>query len=123
MIDHCHTGGMEDVVAVAVRLADGRQRYFLTWGRIQDAVDPEPVCALVLRCSQSCSLGAAPVSARLCGTLREAADSPDAPYFYEAFLAFASHPAPSEADYPAWKAGVAERMEAGRDIWYCGQPA
>jgi hypothetical protein len=70
MIDHCHTGGMEDVVAVA-----------------------------------------------------EAAESPDAPYFYEAFLAFASHPAPSDEGYPAWKAGVAERMEAGRDIWYCGQPA
>lgn len=111
------------MIAVAVRLADGGQRYFLAWGRIQDAVDPEPVCALVLRYSRSCSLGGAPVSARLCATLREAADSPDAPYFYEAFLQFASRSAPSEADYPAWKAGVAERMEAGRDIWYCGQPA
>jgi hypothetical protein len=114
---------VDDVIAVAVRLADGRQRYFLTWGRIQAAVDPDPVCALVLRFSRSCSLGGAPVSARLCGTLREAADSPDAPCFYEAFLAFAAHSAPSKADYPAWKAGVAERMEAGRDIWYCGQPA
>ena len=113
---------MEDVVAAAVRLDDGRQD-FLTWGRMQDHGRSRPVCALVLRYSQSCSLGGAPVSARLCGTLREAAESPDAPYFYEAFLAFASHPAPSEADYPAWKAGVAERMEAGRDIWYCGQPA
>ena len=111
------------MIAVAVRPGDGRQRYFLTWGRIQDVIDPEPVCALVLRSSRSCSLGGAPVSARLCGTLREAADSADAPYFYEAFLAFASHPAPSDEGYPAWKAGVAERMEAGQDIWYCGQPA
>jgi hypothetical protein len=114
---------MEDVIAVAVRLDDGRQRYFLTWGRIQDVADPEPVCDLVLRFSRSCSLGAAPVSARLCPTLREAADSPDAPYFYEAFLAFGSHPVPSGADYPAWKANIAEMMEAGQDIWYCGQPA
>ena len=117
-----HTGGVEDVIAVAVRLADGRQRYFLTWGRIQSVVDPGPVCDLVFRFSRSCSLGAAPVGARLCATLREAADSPDAPYFYESFLAFASGPAPSGEDYPAWKASVAEKMEAGREIWYCGQP-
>jgi hypothetical protein len=114
---------VDEVIAVAVRLADGRQRYFLTWGRIQAAIDPEPVCALVLRFSGSCSLGGAPVSARLCATVREAADSPDAPYFYEAFFALASHPPPADAGYPAWKAGVAERMETGQDIWYCGQPA
>jgi hypothetical protein len=61
--------------------------------------------------------------ARLCATLREAADSPDAPSFHESFLAFASQPPPSGADYPAWKAAVAERMEAGQEISYCGQPA
>jgi hypothetical protein len=118
-----HTGGVEDVIAVAVRLADGRQRYFLTWGRIQDRIDPGPVCDLVFRFSRSCSLGGAPVSARLCATLREAADSPDAPYFYESFLAFASRPVPSGEDYPAWRARIAERMEAGQDISYCGRPA
>jgi hypothetical protein len=118
-----HTGGVDDVIAVAVRLADGRQRYFLTWGRIQDNVDPGPVCDLVFRFSRSCSLGAAPVSARLCATLREAADSPDAPYFYESFLAFASRLVPSGEDYPAWRARIAERMEAGQDISYCGRPA
>jgi hypothetical protein len=114
---------VDDVIAVAVRLDDGRERYFLTWGRIQDKIDPGPVCDLVLRSSRSCSLGGAPVSARLCATLREAADSPDAPYFYECFFQFASQPPPSEEDYPAWKARIAERMEAGRDISYCGQPA
>jgi hypothetical protein len=85
---------VEEVIAVAVRLADGRQRYFLTWGRIQDSIDPGPVCELVFRFSRSCSLGGVPVSARLCGTLREAADSPDAPCFYESFLAFASRRPP-----------------------------
>jgi hypothetical protein len=114
---------VEDVIAVAVRLADGGQRYFLTWGRVQHATNPEPVCALVLRFSRSCSLGGAPVSARLCATLREAADSPDAPYFYEAMLAFASHPPPAGPNYPAWKTSAGEKMEAGQDIWYCGRPA
>jgi hypothetical protein len=112
---------VDDVVAVEVRLADGRQRYFLTWGRIQDTVDSGPVCDLVLRFSRSCSLGGVPVSARLCTALREAADSPDAPYFYEGFLAFA-RPAPVEEDQPAWKAEIAEKMKAGREIYYCGRP-
>jgi len=115
---------MDDVIAVEVRLADGRQRYFLTWGRIQDHVDPGPVCELVLRFSRSCSLGGVAVSARLCATLREAADSPDAPYFYECFLAFTSRPAPSgEEDYQAWKAAITEKMERGQEICYCGRPA
>lgn len=39
---------MDDVVAVEVTLADGGLRYFVTWGRIQQTVDPEPVCKLVL---------------------------------------------------------------------------
>lgn len=39
---------MEDLIAVEVRLADGQSRYFLTWGRIQQAADPGPVAALVL---------------------------------------------------------------------------
>lgn len=114
---------MDDVIAVEVRLADGRQRYFLTWGRVQDHVDPEQVCDLVLRFSRSCSLGGVPVSARLCATLREAADSPDAPYFYECFLGFASRPVPSGDGHQEWKATIAEKMEAGQEICYCGRPA
>ena len=35
---------MDDVVAVELGLGDGEPRYFLTWGRIQNAVDPAPVC-------------------------------------------------------------------------------
>ncbi|MGH9439737.1 MAG: hypothetical protein ACRD22_18120 [Terriglobia bacterium] len=113
---------MDDLIAVEVCLADGGRRYFLTWGHIQDTVDPEPVCDLVLRFSRSCSLGGVPASARLCSTLREAADSPDAPYFYECFFAFASRPIPSEGDYQEWKEEIAEKMEAGQEISYCGQP-
>jgi hypothetical protein len=63
------------------------------------------------------------VSARLCSNLREAADSPDAPYFYECFLAFASRPVPYGDNYESWRADIAQKMEAGREIHYCGQPA
>ena len=110
---------MDDVIAVEVRLADGGRRYFLTWGRIQDAVDPGPVRDLVLRFARSCSLGGVPVSARVCATLREAAGSP---YFYECFLSFARRPVPAEEEYPAWKAEIAVKMAAGQEISYCGQP-
>jgi hypothetical protein len=113
---------MDDVIAVEVRLRDGGRRYFLTWGRIQERTDPSTVCDLVLRYSRSCSLGGVPVSARLCTTLREAADSPDAPYFYECFWTFASRPLPDGDSYETWRADIAQRMEAGREICYCGQP-
>ena len=114
---------VDDVVAVAVNLADGSSRYFLTWGRVQDKVDPRPVCEAVLRYAASCSLGAEPNGARLCATLREAADSPDAPYFYECFLALASQPVPRGPEYAAWRVEKAGEMAAGREIWYCGRPA
>lgn len=61
--------GGDDVIAVEVRLGDGGSRFFLTCGRIQDPVEPDPGSALVLESSRSCSLGEA-VRARVCDTLR-----------------------------------------------------
>lgn len=111
---------MEDVVAVRVALADGSSRYFVTWGRIQDPVDPRFVEDLVLKFASSCSLGASPVEARLCATLREAAESAEAPYFFEALVAFAAgHP--REPD-DVWHTERDEAMRDGREIYYCGRP-
>jgi hypothetical protein len=112
---------MDDVIAVEIRLADGAPRFFVTWGRIQDAVDTEPVCALVMRHAASCSLGGDPVSARVCFSLREAADSDFAPYFYECLLNFSRSPRPT--DYEKWRQQRAEAMDSGKEIAYCGQPA
>jgi hypothetical protein len=88
-LDARRTLSMEDVVAVEVELEDGARRYFLTWGRIQDAVDPGPLCALVLAVAPRFALGGTPAHARLCETLRQAAGSDAAPYFYECLLRFA----------------------------------
>jgi hypothetical protein len=74
---------MEDIVAVAVELEDGSERFFLTWGRIQDAVKPAPIEQLMLGVSTQFSLGGKPVNARLCPSLQEARDEP---YFYESFF-------------------------------------
>jgi hypothetical protein len=113
---------MEDVIAVEVRLADGARRYFVTWGRIQDPVDPDPVCAVVMRSAQGCQLGAEPVAARLCLTLREAAESEEAPYFYEALVSHSLSSIPFGDGYDAWRNEIAEAMERGREIYYCGRP-
>jgi len=78
------------MVAVSVGLSDGGRRYFVTWGRIQDVVDPAPLEELVLRHSRAFSLGGEPVMARVCEALREAAMSDSAPYFFECFRTFAS---------------------------------
>jgi len=48
---------MDDGVAVEVNLVGGELRYFVTWGRIQDVVDPEPLAALVLEQARGFSMG------------------------------------------------------------------
>jgi hypothetical protein len=113
---------MDDVVAVEVQLTDGGRRYFVTWGRVQDAVDPEPVCQLVLAAARGYALGGEAIEARLCDTLREAADSDSAPYFYECFLYFAREPVPVNEAYESWRCEKDAAMKAGREIAYCGGP-
>ena len=113
---------MDDVVAVEVELDDGGKRYFVTWGRIQAAVDSSPVAALVLRHAQRFSLGGQPVGARLCLWLREASESDSAPYFYEAYLSFAQKQIPFGDSYEDWRQERALAMESGNEISYCGNP-
>jgi hypothetical protein len=115
--------GMDDIIAVEVRLADGTPRFFVTWGRIQDAVDTEPVCAIVMLHARSFSLGGDPVSARACFSLREAADSDFAPYFYECLMNFSRSRLPSGAEHEPWRQQRAEAMDSGKEISYCGRPS
>ena len=114
---------MDDVVAVAVELLTGELRYFITWGRIQDEVDPEPLAALVLEHSSEVALGGPAQRARVCHSLREAADSRSAPYFYESLLVFVRQPIPFGPGYQAWRADRAAAMAMGKEIAYCGEPA
>jgi len=113
-------GAVDDVVAVEVELENGLLRYFVTWGRIQDRVDPQPLEALVLRHSRQFSLPAPAKSARVCGSLREAADSEAAPYFYECLLSLGRQPIPFGDGYEVWRADRAAAMEEGRGIAFCG---
>ncbi len=115
-------GNVEDVIAVEVRLADGGHRFFVTWGRIQHPVDPDPVCAVVMQCATAGMLGGEPVAARLCSTLREAAESDDAPWFYEALVSYSRSSMPFGEGYEAWRERMADEMERGKQIYYCGRP-
>lgn len=48
---------MHDWVAVEVKTDSGRSGFIVTWGRIQDAVDPRPLQELTLRVAIRFSLG------------------------------------------------------------------
>jgi hypothetical protein len=108
---------VEDVVAIAVRLNDGTERFFITWGRLQDAVDPRPLASLVLRHAHRFALGGTPVGARACWSLWEARD---APYLYEHLTAVARERIPYGRGYANWKAKKISALEAGKEIYYCG---
>jgi hypothetical protein len=112
----------EPVVAVEVGLSDGQSRYFITWGRIQGAVAYGAVSDLVLRYAESCSLGGEIAYARVCYSLREAAESEQAPSFYECLLPFAQTTTPSDSGYESWRRARAAAMERGEEISYCGTP-
>lgn len=113
---------MENVIAVEVELSGGGHCYFVTWGRIQSAVDPSPVCKVVMKFAQQCSLGAEPVRARLCQSLREAAGSAEAPYLFEALTKYSTYSIPFGDGYKAWQKERAEVMDQGKEIYYCGRP-
>jgi hypothetical protein len=113
---------MEDVIAVEVRLKDGSSRFFVTWGRIQDRVDPAPVCELVMRHVSEAMLGGEPLAATVCPTLRVAAESSEAPYFFDALVAFSRQKIPGDR-YEEWRREKAEAMANGKELYYCGKPS
>jgi hypothetical protein len=110
---------MEDVVALAVTVEGGMDRYFLTWGRIQDRVDPPELEALILEVSVRFSLGAKPISARVCSTLHEAQSGP---HFYEGFFSMCQLHIPYGERYEQWRAEMDQEMRKGKQIYYLGNP-
>ena len=108
---------MEDIVAVEVTTSDGHRAYFLTWGRIQHVVDPAPIESLMLKVVHKFAIGGTATSARLCLSLQEAKD---APYFFEAVIAFAHKPIPFGPGYQSWRRRMQRRMREGKEIYFLG---
>lgn len=111
---------MEDIVAVAIELKEGTRRFFLTWGRIQDSVDPEPLEQLVFAQCTSFGLDGTAVKARLCGTLQEARSGP---YFYEHLFMIGQQKIPfGKKKYWKWRKKMNKKMQEGKELYYLGNP-
>ena len=110
---------VDHLVAIAVELAGGAKRFYMTWGRIQHAVDPEPLEQLVLHYCVRDDLGGHPLKARLCQTLQEASH---APYFYEALFTFSQTHIPYGDQYETWRSELNERMQRSEELYYLGNP-
>ena len=110
---------MEDIVAVRVELQDGTHRFFLTWGRIQERVDPEPLEQLIFDRCEAFDLGGTPIKASLCGTLQEAVS---APYFYECFFMMGQQTIPFGKKYNKWQKQMDKKMRDGKELYYLGNP-
>jgi hypothetical protein len=104
---------MDDIVALRVVLVTGQSRYFLTWGRLLDPVDPKRLEDLVGGKLSHFSLGGAAVSISVCDSLREASG---ARYFYECFFAMCQKPIPFGDNYEGWKARMLEQLTQGREF-------
>lgn len=110
---------MEDVVAVRVTLKRGGRRYFLTWGRLFDAVDGSELERIVAQHLDNFALGGTAAKVELCLTLQEAADQP---YFFEALWALGQEQIPFGAGYKKWAAVKRRELRKGRGLHYLGQP-
>ncbi len=108
---------MEDLVAVRVTLASGASRYFVTWGRVQHAVDPTDLEALVLEHCAGFSLGDTAVSAEVCASLQEACREP---YFFEALFSFSQRRVPYGDGYEQWQRDTDDEMRRGKQLYFLG---
>jgi hypothetical protein len=108
---------MEDLVAVELSTLEGPVCYFITWGRIQDPVDPVPLEQLLLSVADHFALPGTPMSARLCESLQ---DAKEAPFFYEALFDFAQKPMPFGPGYQKWRRRTDKLMRHGKEIYAVG---
>ena len=109
---------MDDFVAVCIKLKKGGVCYFLTYGRLFDAVDGSKLADIVLSHSASYALGGEPIKAEVCYSLSDASKSP---YFYEALLNLVRFGPPNKtAKYKTWKRIMTKAIKNGEMIMYCG---
>ena len=109
---------IEDIVAVRVDLEEGPSRFFLTWGRIQDSVNPKPLEQLIFAHCTSFALEGTPVKATLCSTLQEARSET---YFYEYLFMMGQQIIPfGRKKYWKWRKKMNKKMQKGKELYYLG---
>jgi len=105
---------MHDLVALCARLDTGANFYFMTWGRVLNAVDSSSLERLVEDYGREMvPPGTEIVSIQVCSSLTEAAE---APLFYESFFEFCNDGVPYGSEYEAWRSTVEAELRAGRLI-------
>lgn len=109
---------MEDIVAVRVKLNSGTSRYFLTWGRIPDVVDPKPLLDIVAKNLNRFDLGGVPTAIELCFTLQDASEEP---YFYETLFRMTQQKIPVGSGYRPWRKRVLGALKEGQELYYLGR--
>ena len=110
---------MENVIAIKARTDQGQVRYWLTWGRLFGPVDPEPMIAAVrphLRWSEQ---QGEIVEVTVCPSLQAASAEP---YFFEGLFWLGQTHIPSGGDFEDWKQTKRDRLAAGRELFYLGDP-
>jgi hypothetical protein len=111
---------MEAVVAVKVIDKKRGMAVFLTWGRVFDPTNPEPL-------KEAVALAAAEkfgfkdiASIDVCECLQEVSDHK---YFYEGIIAFSGKPVPSGREkYRAWAARMRRGIKTGKELYLLGAP-
>jgi len=109
---------VEDIVAIKVTLSSGQARYFLTWGRIPERIDPQPLLAIVGANLHRFDMGGTPTKIDLCPSLQDAAG---APYFFEALFAMCQRRIPRGAGYTAWRKATLDGLVEGKELHYLGR--
>jgi hypothetical protein len=110
---------MNNIIAIEIKLNTGAKRYFLTWGRIQDNIDPTKIEKTILRYSKNFDLGGRPTKAKLCPNLQKAKNEP---YFYECFFEMCQEIIPfGKNTYEQWRKEMNSKMQVGKEIYYLGK--
>ena len=107
---------MHDIVAVSLELENKQKRYCLTWGRIQDAVQPEQLESIVLAQSKHFDLGGSiAVSAKICTSLKEASSEI---MFYEHYFDMCQTHIPYGEGYEQWRVDMNKKMNQGKELYF-----
>ncbi len=108
---------MDNVAAVALKLADGGTRYFLVYEIDLDAATVE---AAVMEAAQRNDFGGPPLEAKVCTNLQEASGEP---YFFECLFGMTRDAVPpSSWRHKRWKRRVTRDIKEGRGLWFLGRP-
>lgn len=100
-----------------VNLKRGGPRYFLTWGRLFDAVDGANLESVVAQNLTKFALDGVAKSVEVCDSLQEASNQP---YFFEALWALGQERIPFGPGYQKWAAKKRRELLRGVGLHYLG---